>query len=172
MPLSQDQKKRFRSIAHHLKPVVMIAEKGISEGVLAELDRALEDHELIKLKVNVLEREDKQLIIAEVCQQTGAQLAFQLQNPGQVPLTERDEALVGALRARQPVTLWFEHDLYDQLQLVQVLVMAAPFTARAQSPAPAPEPGRPDFLFGRPDGSLALRGSSLFSSLTTTCAAR
>ncbi len=74
MPLSQDQKKRFRSIAHHLKPVVMIAEKGISEGVLAELERALEDHELIKLKVNVLEREDKQLIITEVCQQTGAQL--------------------------------------------------------------------------------------------------
>ena len=42
-------------------------------------------------------------------------------------LTERDEALVGALRARRPVTLWFEHDLYDQLQLLQVLVMAAPF---------------------------------------------
>ncbi|MEZ5507888.1 MAG: ribosome assembly RNA-binding protein YhbY [Gammaproteobacteria bacterium] len=74
MALSQDQKKRFRSIAHHLKPVVMIAEKGISEGVLAELDRALEDHELIKLKVNVLERDDKTAIIAEVCQQTGATL--------------------------------------------------------------------------------------------------
>ena len=74
MTLSQDQKKRFRSIAHHLKPVVMIAEKGISEGVLGELERALEDHELIKLRVNVLEREDKQLIITEVCAQTGAEL--------------------------------------------------------------------------------------------------
>jgi len=74
MALSQDQKKRFRSIAHHLKPVVMIAEKGISEGVLAELERALEDHELIKLKVNVLERDDKTAIIEEVCQQTGATL--------------------------------------------------------------------------------------------------
>lgn len=74
MALSQDQKKRFRTIAHHLKPVVMIAEKGISEGVLAELERALEDHELIKLKIAVLEREDKQLIINEVCKQTGATL--------------------------------------------------------------------------------------------------
>lgn len=74
MPLSQDQKKRFRTIAHHLKPVVMIAEKGISEGVLAELERALEDHELIKLKINVLLREDKQTIIQQVCEQTGAEL--------------------------------------------------------------------------------------------------
>jgi len=74
MSLSQDQKKRFRTIAHHLKPVVMIAEKGISEGVLAELERALEDHELIKLKINVMEREDKQLIIDEVCKQSGAEL--------------------------------------------------------------------------------------------------
>lgn len=74
MSLSSDQKKRFRTIAHHLKPVVIIAEKGMSEGVLAELERALEDHELIKLKINVPERGDKQLIIAEVVEQTGAEL--------------------------------------------------------------------------------------------------
>lgn len=74
MSLSSDQKKRFRTIAHHLKPVVIIAEKGISEGVLTELERALEDHELIKLKINVAERDDKQLIIAELVEQTGAEL--------------------------------------------------------------------------------------------------
>ena len=74
MALSQDQKKHFRSIAHHLKPVVMIADKGLSEGVMAELERALEDHELIKLKINVAERDDKQLIIAEVVEKTGAEL--------------------------------------------------------------------------------------------------
>jgi RNA-binding protein len=74
MSLSSDQKKRFRTIAHHLKPVVIIAEKGISEGVMAELERALEDHELIKLKINVAEREDKQLIIGEVVEKTHAEL--------------------------------------------------------------------------------------------------
>lgn len=74
MSLSSDQKKRFRTIAHHLKPVVIIAEKGISEGVLAELERALEDHELIKLKINVAERDDKQAIIAEVVEKTRAEL--------------------------------------------------------------------------------------------------
>ena len=75
MALTQDQKKRFRKLAHHLKPVVLISENGLSEGVLAELDRALEDHELIKVRVNVMEREDKIAIIEEICSQSGAELA-------------------------------------------------------------------------------------------------
>lgn len=40
--------------------------------------------------------------------------------------TRRDEALIAALEQRADVALWFEHDLYDQLQLIQVLAMAAP----------------------------------------------
>lgn len=74
MALTQDQKKRFRKIAHHLKPVVMVAENGLSEGVLAELERALEDHELIKIRINVMEREDKAAIIESVCKTTNADL--------------------------------------------------------------------------------------------------
>ncbi len=35
----------------------------------------------------------------------------------------RDEELLGALRAGRPVILWFEHDLYDQLQLLDVLAL-------------------------------------------------
>jgi hypothetical protein len=46
--------------------------------------------------------------------------------------------------------------------LVLALLVLAPLTARAQPPA-APDPGRPDFLFGRPDGSLALRGGWVFA---------
>ncbi len=44
-------KKRLRSIGHDLKPVVTIAGNGLSESVLAELNRALDDHELIKVKI-------------------------------------------------------------------------------------------------------------------------
>ena len=75
MALSQEQKKRFRKIAHHLKPIVTIAENGFTEAVAAELERALEDHELIKVKINVLERGDKQTIIDAICEQSGAELA-------------------------------------------------------------------------------------------------
>jgi RNA-binding protein len=45
------QKKRLRAIGHGLKPVVTIAGNGLSESVLLELNRALDDHELIKVKV-------------------------------------------------------------------------------------------------------------------------
>lgn len=73
MPLAQDQKKRFRQIGHHLNPVVMVADKGLTENVLNELERALEDHELIKVKLAVLDREDKQLLITAICEETGAE---------------------------------------------------------------------------------------------------
>jgi RNA-binding protein len=44
-------KKRLRTIGHDLKPVVTIAEKGLSASVVAELNRALDDHELIKVRI-------------------------------------------------------------------------------------------------------------------------
>lgn len=75
MAITQDQKKRFRKLAHHLKPVVLISENGLSEGVMNELDRALEDHELIKIRVNTMDRDNKVAIINEICAQTGAELA-------------------------------------------------------------------------------------------------
>ena len=66
-------------------------------------------------------------------------------------LEDRDRQLVQALKDGQQVVLWFEHDLYDQLQLVDALALAAG-TARAAGAASAPElvvvgsfPGRPDF---------------------------
>tara|TARA_B100000965_G_scaffold226210_2_gene189376 strand:+ start:1458 stop:1712 length:255 start_codon:yes stop_codon:yes gene_type:complete len=55
--------------------VVLVSENGLSEGVMNELDRALEDHELIKIRVNTMDREDKVAIINEICAQCGAELA-------------------------------------------------------------------------------------------------
>ena len=51
MTLNNADKKRFRAIGHQLKPVITIAEKGLSENIQLELERALNDHELIKLKL-------------------------------------------------------------------------------------------------------------------------
>jgi RNA-binding protein len=51
MPLKAAQMKNLRSQAHHLKPVVTVADKGLSESVVAEIERALNDHELIKVKL-------------------------------------------------------------------------------------------------------------------------
>ena len=74
MPLTQEQKKQYKSIGHHLKPVLTVADNGLTEGVLAELERALGDHELIKIKVNILDRESRLEAIAELCKAGKAEL--------------------------------------------------------------------------------------------------
>lgn len=51
MPLKAAQKKNLRGQAHHLKPHVIVADKGLSVTVVAEIERALDDHELIKVKL-------------------------------------------------------------------------------------------------------------------------
>ena len=45
--------KQLRGIAHHLDVIVTVADASVREGVLNELDRALTDHELVKVRVNV-----------------------------------------------------------------------------------------------------------------------
>lgn len=74
MSLSQAQKKAFRSIGHHLDPVVTVSENGLSEGVMAELDRALSDHELVKVKLAVNDRETRRQAIDELAQDARADI--------------------------------------------------------------------------------------------------
>ena len=74
MPLTPEQKKQYKSIGHHLKPVLTVADNGLTEGVLAELERALADHELIKIKLNILDRESRLAHIAELCKASKADL--------------------------------------------------------------------------------------------------
>lgn len=44
------QKRKLKSIAHHIKPVVQIGHKGITDNLITAIDKALFDHELIKIK--------------------------------------------------------------------------------------------------------------------------
>ncbi|GAA3588676.1 MULTISPECIES: ribosome assembly RNA-binding protein YhbY [Marinobacter] len=74
MSLSPEQRRAYRGIAHSLKPVIIIGDKGLSEGLQQELDRALDDHELIKVKVANPDREARQEIIAALCAESGAEL--------------------------------------------------------------------------------------------------
>ena len=66
MALQQAKIKQLRAIGHKLKPVVTVSDKGISEGILTELERALNDHELIKVKLNFDDREAKKEAIAAI----------------------------------------------------------------------------------------------------------
>ncbi len=80
MALSNEQKKAYRSIGHTLNPVVIIAGQGLSAGVMEETNRALDDHELIKVKVSVGDRDVRDAVIAELLQSTGAELVQRIGN--------------------------------------------------------------------------------------------
>lgn len=85
MSLTQEQKKQFKSIGHHLKPIVTIADNGLTESVLAELDRALNDHELIKVQLRA-ERDDRKALIEQLCENSSSML---VQSIGKVALIYR-----------------------------------------------------------------------------------
>ena len=86
MSLSQAQKKAMRSIGHHLDPVVTASENGISEGMLAELERALNDHELVKVKLAIPDRDDRTAVLDELVAQSRSEL---IQKIGKVALLYR-----------------------------------------------------------------------------------
>ncbi|TCV99039.1 RNA-binding protein [Biostraticola tofi] len=72
MNLNNKQKQHLKGLAHPLKPVVMLGNNGLTEGVLAEIEQALEHHELIKVKIAAEERETKTLIADAIVRETGA----------------------------------------------------------------------------------------------------
>ena len=79
-PPSSKELRQLRAQAHSLKPVVTVAGKGLAPSVLEELDRALNDHELIKVKVAVGDREQRGAMIGELCAQTNAYLVQRVGN--------------------------------------------------------------------------------------------
>lgn len=70
--LTTKQRQYLKGLAHHLNPVVMLGGNGLTEGVLAEIDNALNHHELIKVKIAGADRETKQLIIQAIVRETKA----------------------------------------------------------------------------------------------------
>jgi RNA-binding protein len=74
MRLSSRQIQYLRGRAHDLRPVVMIGSKGLSEAVLAELEQALVAHELVKISIAGAEREDRQVLLQQMRDHSGADL--------------------------------------------------------------------------------------------------
>jgi RNA-binding protein len=68
--LTSQQNKFLRSLAHPLKPLVLIGKNGLTEEVLASVNAALEKHELIKVKfIENKEKELKNKIVDSICGQ-------------------------------------------------------------------------------------------------------
>ncbi|HTV97668.1 MAG TPA: ribosome assembly RNA-binding protein YhbY [Steroidobacteraceae bacterium] len=72
MDLSDKQKKHLRRLAHPLHPLVSLGNAGLTPGVVSELDRALTDHELVKVSVRVGDRAARDEALAQLAQRTSA----------------------------------------------------------------------------------------------------
>lgn len=72
MPITAKQKRWLKQQTHHLKPVVTVGQHGLSEAVLAELELALDHHELMKVKIAGADREERDAAIATISARTGA----------------------------------------------------------------------------------------------------
>ena len=73
MKLSKKQIQFLKGEAHSLKPVVQLGSNGFTEGVLAEIENALEVHELIKIKVPSEDREELQLYVEAIVRESKAE---------------------------------------------------------------------------------------------------
>jgi RNA-binding protein len=70
--LTPKEKKHLRGIAHHLNPVVTLGDKGVTDAVVTETERALADHELIKARLNILDRDSRKSEGNALAERTGA----------------------------------------------------------------------------------------------------
>ena len=73
--LTGKQRRHLRALGHDLRPIVQVGKGGIDEGLVAALDQALTDHELVKIKLGEAAGLDRQEAADELAKQTGSEVA-------------------------------------------------------------------------------------------------
>jgi putative YhbY family RNA-binding protein len=71
--LSPIERKKLKARAHALDPIVHLGGKGLTEAVIAEIGRALDAHELIKVRAGSMERDERATAFTEICTRLAAQ---------------------------------------------------------------------------------------------------
>ena len=84
--LNTQMKKSLRGVAHHLDPVIAVSERGITDGIVEETERALSDHELIKVKVFSADRSGRGEVASALAEATSS---IVLQQIGKVAVLYR-----------------------------------------------------------------------------------
>jgi len=78
MSLDAAQKKKLKQAAHHLKPVIRIGQKGMSDTLIAETENCLDRHELIKVHVAGEDRDQRVALGEELVARVGAELVHRI----------------------------------------------------------------------------------------------
>jgi RNA-binding protein len=80
MALTNPQLRYLRGLAHDLNPVIMIGAKGLTDAVVAELEAALDHHELVKVRISAGDRDARDAIAAQLAERTGAEKVQRIGN--------------------------------------------------------------------------------------------
>lgn len=99
LTISPAQRTTLRAEAHALKPVVLIGADGLTDAVLAEIERALFSHQLIKVRVFSEERDVRTAMMTEICERLDA---APVQRIGKLLVVWRPEAAAAPAPATRP----------------------------------------------------------------------
>jgi RNA-binding protein len=78
MQLTEKQRRHLKGMAHPLKPVILMGNAGLTEAVVAETQRALATHELIKVRLPGLERTARDQALAQLAEKTGSAMVTRI----------------------------------------------------------------------------------------------
>ncbi len=93
MPLEEFQRKSLRRRGHNLKPIVTVGADGLTDGVLAELENALNHHELIKIKIRIGSRECRDAVLQEILERSKAIMIQKIGNVALLYLATETKAI-------------------------------------------------------------------------------
>ncbi|MGH8250694.1 MAG: YhbY family RNA-binding protein [Steroidobacteraceae bacterium] len=80
MALTDHQRKHLRRLGHELHPLVLVGRQGLTGNVAAELDHALDAHELVKVRARVGDRESRDAVFAGLARATRAEIVTRIGN--------------------------------------------------------------------------------------------
>lgn len=82
MALTEKQKKHLRRLAHPMHPIVRVGQSGLTDGVQNELERALTDHELVKVGVRLSDRVSRNAALESLATHTHSDLVQKVGHVG------------------------------------------------------------------------------------------
>ena len=91
MILSESQKKYLRGLGHQLKPVIAVADTGLSASILRDFDATISHHELIKVRFRLANRDNRDAMIDDLCRQGSGNLIQRIGNVALIYRPDSDE---------------------------------------------------------------------------------
>ncbi|MEH6417623.1 ribosome assembly RNA-binding protein YhbY [Pseudomonas sp. CGJS7] len=97
--LTSAQTRFLRGLAHDLKAMLQVGGKGVTDALIAEIDLALEHHELIKVKVGADDREVRDSLIGEIATRTDSALVQRIGHTAVLYRASKDKRQIVLPRA-------------------------------------------------------------------------